>query len=147
MYFVYTLCYKGVIFYVGCAKDVHKRYQQHISIRNIQKTAVFIRDIFNDGGMPELNIITYTNYTHAINIEDTLIKCITKGGQILANVQKTSIIVKERKQGGFSSRLEAFNTILTKQNDYITKCNGYGGYYIVGTVGEKHHYPVKYRSS
>lgn len=146
MYFVYTLSHNGVIFYVGCTKNVRKRYMQHISKGNKQETGNKIRSIIDAGEMPELNIITYTLFVHARNIEETLIKCITAGGQHLYNTQCAgSCIINQNMP--LNSRKQAIDCITIKQNKYIKKYNNHEGFYIVPTVGEKHYHADIYHLS
>ncbi len=49
MYFVYTLSYKDVIFYIGCSKNVEVRYKEHLSCKRICPLYDYIRSIKNNG--------------------------------------------------------------------------------------------------
>ena len=147
MYFVYTLCHSGVIFYVGKSKDVHSRYRQHLNANNKQPLSKIIKAMLLAGNIPEMNIITYTTAIHAANIEETLIKCLSQGGQKLGNIFGTTLITEGRRHTGFNTTKEALNTIIKRQNEYVKCCDFNASYYIVPTVGETRFYPVKYRSS
>ena len=88
--FVYSLSHNGQVFYIGCTKDIHKRYKQHIK-HTWQPTAnaKYIADLLQQGIFPEINIIDYLPECEAMVKEIVLIKMFNKAGQKLTNYQNT----------------------------------------------------------
>ena len=57
LYYVYTLLDNGCIFYVGCSKDVRKRYLEHTSINsNSYETYNYIQQMMLEGRLPTVGI-------------------------------------------------------------------------------------------
>lgn len=85
--FVYSLLDKGIIFYIGCTKDLGKRYNIHInsSKKSTTKTAKRIKEILEDNRFPDMMIMNRLPTKDAIKLEMILINSFYSGGQLLTN--------------------------------------------------------------
>lgn len=124
-YFVYTLSYNGNIFYIGCCKDIVKRYTQHLNNKK-GNLAAYITSIKETGNLPELNVITFRPQIEAHSVEETLIKCVSVGGHKLFNVQHYRY---EPKKEYSKSKKQACQLLKQEQNRYKEMVKLYQGYY------------------
>jgi predicted GIY-YIG superfamily endonuclease len=125
-FFVYTLSYDNVIFYIGCSKDVVKRYKVHLACKKYCSLYNFINKIKSTGNVPVLNIITFSPRQEALSIERTLIKCIDIGGQKLLNTQNVPSGIKNIFYGDKKTAIEA---VKERQAFYIKTLTTYQAYY------------------
>lgn len=85
MRFVYTLTDNGRVFYVGCTKDIHKRYLQHCGTNVLSETYRYIQNVMIEGRMPQIHIIHYLPANEAHFKEAALICLFIGCGQTLCN--------------------------------------------------------------
>lgn len=124
-YFVYTLSYDGNVFYIGCCKDIVKRYAQHINKKD-GAMAEYITGIKAKGHLPDLNIITFRPELESRSVEESLIKCISIGGHRLFNLvhyrPANKPICDKRKK-------DVYKMLAKEQEELKTTAQGYRGYY------------------
>lgn len=61
---IYALTISGVVYYIGQAKNINKRYKQHCSLaqnRGYTKRNVWLYEILKSGGLPDLIVIEHTD--------------------------------------------------------------------------------------
>lgn len=85
--FVYSLVDNGQVFYIGCTKDIHKRYRQHIMKSNKTLSGVYISAMIERGVFPEINILSYLPECEAHFEEAKIINTFSHAGQPLINSQ------------------------------------------------------------
>lgn len=125
LYFVYTLSHKGSIFYVGSTKDVVKRYAMHLNRKGDFPIVEFIKTILDVGDFPTLSIITYQERSYAYNIEETLIKCMSIGGQKLFNCQH----FRGEEAKIYKTRKAKYKAIKAEQDAYHLLVKHYSAFY------------------
>lgn len=94
LYYLYTLSYKGDIFYVGISKDPEARYKQHCGyIGNAGLSpSEFIHWIIENNELPNLTIVNHFNAKSAALIaEYSLIKYFVSINHKLCNLDPNPI--------------------------------------------------------
>ena len=125
LYFVYTLSYEGNIFYVGCTKDVVTRYKMHVNRKGDFQIVEYIKTILDKGHFPTLSIITYQEKQYANSVEETLIKCMSIGGQRLFNCQH----YRFEEVATPTNKKSKVKSIKAAQEQYHKLVKGYRAFY------------------
>ena len=125
LYFVYCLSHNGNIFYIGRTKNVLSRYKSHLNNKRPSHLRDYIKSILEAGELPTLTVITYQRYIEAESVEETLIKCMSIGGQRLFNCQH----FRGEKINSYNKRKEKYKAIEAIQNEYKLKVENYEAYY------------------
>lgn len=125
-FFVYALSHEDCIFYIGCTKNIKRRYLTHLNPKNIGPMAQFIQSILSKGEIPTLKVITYCPRLEAHSVEEVLIKCLNIGGHKLYNTQHC----KPRKIDKWNNKKEAIKNLINTQNTFFSSRWGYYKPYI-----------------
>ena len=85
--YVYSLINEGILFYIGCAKDISVRYSQHLAASKNGKAPVnkYIKQMLEQGIYPEINIICYLPEKEALLKEAQILVAMKDIGHTLMN--------------------------------------------------------------
>ncbi len=85
MYYVYSLSYDGIVFYIGCTKHPFKRFKEHATGNDHCTSAVVYPNVLK-GLMPSISILHHcNNRPEAFERERFLIKLYSKLNRRLTN--------------------------------------------------------------
>ncbi len=123
LWFVYSLSYKGQVFYIGVTTDMVKRYKMHLtSIKQKaqNKTTLFIKMIIDNNDLPEMNIVDSGKIPHVFELEGNLIKWLSRMNQPLTNRQfKRDVLYNPKNIPNRITKKDMLNIIKYKQGVYI----------------------------
>ncbi len=94
LHMVYTLIDNGRVFYIGCTKNIHNRYIQHLRGDIINATYFYIQDMLVNSQMPEIKIVACLPENEAYFREAQLIVTFRDCGHQLCNDVRNSYFNK-----------------------------------------------------
>ncbi len=105
MDYVYTISYRGVVFYVGSSGQPLNRFYYHVSGNNLY-TRFRVYEILKKGNFPKLTIVYHSpDKKEVLKKERELIKQMYESGANIVNVRGNKNFVKISKIKSIDTRI------------------------------------------